>query len=282
MGEKVRVFGIILAAGKSERFKRSFLKKRKEKNDLYLFEKVAKPKCFLELGGKKIIEYSIEKFIKFVDFLVIATPPKDKEIFNEVDEIAKKYVGKEKTKEIFTVYGGKTRWESFLNALKTVQILQPKGNDIIVEHDGARPLFSLNLLKKTINFAKKIGSAVPFLTPYETVRTIRKYKIKDSGEKVRNDIFLFDDEIDRQKVALIQTPQAFKYNLIERAIEFHTKKGKKLEDLNFTDLAGFIFSSQQKIFGIKGERENIKITYFEDLKIAEKLIELRNNLIFKQ
>jgi 2-C-methyl-D-erythritol 4-phosphate cytidylyltransferase len=52
--------------------------------------------------------------------------------------------------------------------------------------------------------------------------------------------------------------------------------------LNFTDLAGFIFASQQKIFGIKGERENIKITYSEDLKIAEKLIELRNNLIFKQ
>jgi 2-C-methyl-D-erythritol 4-phosphate cytidylyltransferase len=282
MGKKIRVFGIILAAGKGERFKKSFFKKENETNDLYLLEKVAKPKCFLELGRKKIIEYSIEKFIKFVDFLVIATPPKNKEIFIEVDGIAKKYVGKGKTKEIFTVYGGKTRWESFLNALKTVQILQPKGNDIIVEHDGARPLFSLNLLKKTINFAKKIGSAVPFLTPYETVRTIRKYKIKNSVEKGNNDIFLFDDEIDRQKVALIQTPQAFKYNLIERAVEFHTKKGKKLEDLNFTDLAGFIFSSQQKIFGIKGERENTKITYFEDLKVAEKLIELRNNLIFKQ
>jgi 2-C-methyl-D-erythritol 4-phosphate cytidylyltransferase len=281
MGEKIRVFGIILAAGKSERFKKSFFKKENETNDLYLFEKIAKPKCFLELGGKKIIEYSIEKFIRFVDFLVIATPPKNKEIFIEVDEIAKKYVGKEKTKEIFTVYGGKTRWESFLNALKTVQSLQPKKDDIIVEHDGARPLFSLHLLKKTINFAKKIGSAVPFLTPYETVRTIRKYKIKNSVEKGNNNIFLFDDEMDRQKVALIQTPQAFKYNLIERAVEFHTKKGKKLEDLNFTDLAGFIFASQQKIFGIKGERENIKITYSEDLKIAEKLIELRNNLIFK-
>jgi len=284
MGEKIRVFGIILAAGKGERFKKSFFKKENETNDLYLLEKVAKPKCFLELGGKKIIEYSIEKFIKFVDFLVIATPPKNKEIFIEVDRIAKKYVGKEKTKEIFTVYGGKTRWESFLNALKTVQSLQPKKDDIIVEHDGARPLFSLHLLKKTINFAKKIGSAVPFLTPYETVRTIREYKIRkrNKAEKGNRNIFLFDDEMDRQKVALIQTPQAFKYNLIERAVEFHTKKGKKLEDLNFTDLAGFIFASQQKIFGIKGERENIKITYFEDLKIAEKLIELRNNLIFKQ
>jgi 2-C-methyl-D-erythritol 4-phosphate cytidylyltransferase len=276
MGEKIRVFGIILAAGKSERFKKGFLKKGKGTNDLYLFEKIAKPKCFLELGGKKIIEYSIEKFIRFVDFLVIATPPKNKEIFIEVDEIAKKYVGKEKTKEIFTVYGGKTRWESFLNALKTVQSLQPKKDDIIVEHDGARPLFSLHLLKKTINFAKKIGSAVPFLTPYETVRTIREYKIRkrNKAEKGNRNIFLFDNEMDRQKVALIQTPQAFKYNLIERAVEFHTKKGKKIEDLNFTDLAGFIFASQQKIFGIKGERENIKITYSEDLKIAENLIKL--------
>jgi 2-C-methyl-D-erythritol 4-phosphate cytidylyltransferase len=276
MGEKIRVFGIILAAGKSERFKKGFLKKGKGTNDLYLFEKIAKPKCFLELGGKKIIEYSIEKFIRFVDFLVIATPPKNKEIFIEVDEIAKKYFGKEKTKEIFTVYGGKTRWESFLNALKTVQSLQPKKDDIIVEHDGARPLFSLHLLKKTINFAKKIGSAVPFLTPYETVRTIREYKIRkrNKAEKGNRNIFLFDNEMDRQKVALIQTPQAFKYNLIERAVEFHTKKGKKIEDLNFTDLAGFIFASQQKIFGIKGERENIKITYSEDLKIAENLIKL--------
>jgi 2-C-methyl-D-erythritol 4-phosphate cytidylyltransferase len=275
MGEKIRVFGIILAAGKSERFKKSFFKKEKE-NEFYLFEKIAKPKCFVELGGKKIIEYSIEKFIRFADFLVIATPPKNKEIFIEVDEIAKKYVGKGKTKEVFTVYGGKTRWQSFLNALKTIQNLHPKKDDIIVEHDGARPLFSLYLLKKTIYFAKKISSAVPFLTPYETVRTIREYKIKNRVEKGNNDIFLFDDEIDRQKVALIQTPQVFKYSLIERAIEFHTKKGKKLEDLNFTDLAGFIFASQQKIFGVKGERKNIKITYFEDLKIAEKLIELGN------
>jgi 2-C-methyl-D-erythritol 4-phosphate cytidylyltransferase len=276
MGEKIRVFGIILAAGKSERFKKGFLKKGKGTNDLYLFEKIAKPKCFLELGGKKIIEYSIEKFIRFADFLVIATPPKNKEIFIEVDEIAKKYVGKGKTKEVFTVYGGKTRWQSFLNALKTIQNLHPKKDDIIVEHDGARPLFSLYLLKKTIYFAKKISSAVPFLTPYETVRTIREYKIRkrNKAEKGNRNIFLFDNEMDRQKVALIQTPQAFKYNLIERAVEFHTKKGKKLEDLNFTDLAGFIFASQQKIFGIKGERENIKITYSEDLKIAENLIKL--------
>lgn len=53
MGEKIRVFGIILAAGKGERFKKSFFKKENETNDLYLLEKVAKPKCFLELGGEK-------------------------------------------------------------------------------------------------------------------------------------------------------------------------------------------------------------------------------------
>jgi 2-C-methyl-D-erythritol 4-phosphate cytidylyltransferase len=289
MRGNIRVFGIILAAGKSERFKKSFLKIKKGTKDFKLSSKIdtdldeldlgidlRQPKCFIELHGKKIIEYSIEKFCKTVDFLVITTPQKDEEIFNKANEIARRYKseGKKetKTKEILVIQGGKTRWQSFLNALRTIQELQPKGDDIIVEHDGARPLFSQNLLKKVINFANKMGSAVPFITPYETVRTVREIKKSFSRNESSKNIFLFEDEIDRTKVALIQTPQAFKYEIIEKAISFHSKGGERLEELRFTDLAGLIFSSHQKVFGINGERENIKITYFHDLKIAERII----------
>ncbi len=286
MRGKIQVFGIILAAGKSERFKKSFLKIKNGIKDFKISSKVdtdldkigidlQQPKCFIDLHGKKIIEYSIEKFCKIVDFVIIATPQKDEEIFKKTNEIAKEYTreGKTKAKEIIVIHGGETRWESFLKALRTVQSLQPKGDDIIVEHDGARPLFSEKLLKKAINLAKKMGSAVPFITPYETVRTVREIKKSFSrAEKGSGKIYLFEDEIDRTKVALIQTPQAFKYEVIEKAIVFHSKYRKKLEGLGFTDLAGLIFSSNQKVFGINGERENIKITYFEDLKIAERII----------
>ncbi len=286
----MRVFGIILAAGKSERFKKSILKIKKEIKVSKLSSKVdtdldktnlvtylRQPKCFIELHGKKIIEYSIEKFCKIVDFVVITTPQGDEEIFKKANEIAKRYTieRRTKTKEIIVIPGGETRWESFLKALRTIQSLQPKRDDIIVEHDGARPLFSENLLKKTIKLAKEIGSAVPFITPYETVRTVRE--IKGRNEKGINNIYIFEDEIDRAKVALIQTPQAFKYEVIEKAIIFHSKGRKKLEELKFTDLAGLIFSSNQKVFGMNGERENIKITYFEDVKIAERIISSKNN-----
>jgi 2-C-methyl-D-erythritol 4-phosphate cytidylyltransferase len=241
------IVGIILAGGKGKRFKSK------------------KPKCYIKLKGKKILEYSLNKLAKYVDILVVATPPKRKDLMKETENMLKKLEAKMRRKnknlKTLVVYGGEERFESFLNAFTKIQEkFQLKDEDIVLEHDGARPLFSEKLLKKVIGYAKKYGSAVPFITPPETIRLIK-------GEK---EPFSFSSEIPRKSVALIQTPQAFKVSLITKAL---AKNKNKIKDKSkITDLAGLIFKTSKKIKGIKGERGNIKITFPVDIKISSAIL----------
>ncbi|GBD03115.1 Ribitol-5-phosphate cytidylyltransferase [bacterium HR19] len=241
------IVGIILAAGKGKRFKSR------------------EPKCFIKLKGKKILEYSLNKLAKYVDILVVAVPPKRKDIFKETEDMLRELEGearkKNKNLKTLVVYGGKERFESFLKAFRKIQQnFELKDGDIILEHDGARPLFSEKLLKKVISYAEKYGSAVPFITPPETIRLI----------KGRKEPFSFSSEIPRKRVALIQTPQAFSASLIKKALEKNKNKIKNKSKI--TDLAGLIFKTSKKIKGIKGERENIKITFPVDIKISSAIL----------
>lgn len=281
------VVGIILAAGKSKRMGSEV------------------PKCFLELGGKKIIQYSIEKFIDAgIKILVVATPP-DPHLKEETRKIIENVISLKGANVYFSViYGGKERWDSFrksfeeakkllkraeteMRKIKDEKVLEKSGNKtkicsdgekkekiIIVEHDGARPFFSIELLKKVIKVAEKEGGAIPFITPRETVREMQ-------GEK---EPFLFKRELNRNNIALIQTPQAFELSLIQECLEIEKKKKKgekgkirgkvKGENSKPTDLAGLIFKYRKnRVKGVKGETTNIKITFPEDIKIAKTLLE---------
>lgn len=228
------MFSIILGAGKSERF--------------------GEKKIYKTIKGIKVIEFSIVKFLKFgADKIIIAINKSDTK---EAERIVSEY-GKDK---IFLVHGGETRWESFEKSFsKLCEIIKrPEEDDIIIEHDAARPLFSIQLLEditKKINEDKKIKGVIPFITPVETVRTITNLGSSEIE---------FLSEIPRNQVALIQTPQVFRFKVIRNLIEKNKEK--------FTDLGGLLFKNKIRIVGVYGERRNIKITFKEDLEIAEKLI----------
>ena len=186
-------------------------------------------KQYFYYKNKKIFEHSIEKAInsKLFKKIVLVT--------NNPKKIPNKY-----KENIIIIKGGKERSDSSLLALKKIKKYKPKN---VFIHDAARPDFSIKLLKKLNKGLKKNYAVIPVLKPSDTI----KYKIKKE---------LYN--LDRSKVFLTQTPQAFNYKKIYRLANIHNKK--------ITDEATLFIQNDLDIKFIQGENQNTKITYFEDIK----------------
>ena len=193
-----------------------------------------KLKQYFNHCGKPLIEHSIDKALqsKLFKKIVVVTSKKNKTLIN-----------KYKRKQIIFETGGKERKDSSLIALKKIKNYKP--NNVLI-HDAARPNFSISLLKSLVKQLKKHNAVVPTINPADSI----KYKFKS---KLIN--------LNRNNIYLAQTPQAFKF--------------KKLYDLainqndNISDEATLFLKNNLNIKLIRGENKNIKITFFDDLKIPK-------------
>ncbi|MNL42451.1 2-C-methyl-D-erythritol 4-phosphate cytidylyltransferase [compost metagenome] len=122
-------------------------------------------------------------------------------------------------------------------------------------HDAVRPLVSPALILKSFQVAEERGNCVVGITPTDSVRRVLE---EDKNEA-----------LNRSELALIQTPQTFRVDLLKKAYQVPFRN-------DFTDDASVAEYSGMKINLIEGERENIKITYPEDLDIASFFIKKRS------
>ena len=197
------------------------------------------PKQFLELNSKPILMHTIECFYKAINNteIIVALPKTQFEYWEKLCE-----------KHHFDIPhqlspGGSHRFESVKNALDYVQ-----EKSIVAIHDGVRPLVNKTVIIQCLNKAQKHGNAIPFLSINESLR-----KIQNNG---------LSTIVDRDVYKLIQTPQCFKSQLIKQAYQ---------QNYNplFTDDSSVVEQMGEAIFLVQGNKENIKITTPEDLKIAE-------------
>lgn len=144
------------------------------------------------------------------------------------------------------VKGGESRFHSVKNGLAVV----PE-NSMVGIHDGVRPFVSKETLIRTYSAAENTGAAIPVIDVVESLR-----KIENTSSIA----------ISREAYKIVQTPQCFKSELIKKAFE------QKYSPL-FTDDATVMEAAGYSISLVEGNRENIKITTPQDLKIAEYLIE---------
>ncbi|MFW5774242.1 MAG: 2-C-methyl-D-erythritol 4-phosphate cytidylyltransferase, partial [Tangfeifania sp.] len=144
------------------------------------------------------------------------------------------------------VPGGKTRFHSVKNGLSEIN-----GNGIVFIHDGVRPLVSVQTIENCYKTANEKGNALPVVSPSESVR-----ELINGGSRA----------VDRSRFFLVQTPQTFNISVIKEAYE-----QDYLE--KFTDDASVLENTGQQINLVAGNRENIKITYPEDLLIASAFCE---------
>ena len=230
-----KITAIVLAAGSGSRMK-SKTKKQ-----------------FMEIKGKPVIWYSLFEFEKSrVDEIILVTGKED------IDYCKKEIVEKYNLKKIKNVVaGGSERYESVYNGLKEVT-----GNIVLI-HDGARPLINNEIIERSIEGTIKSDACVVGVPVKDTIKRANK----------EGDII---DAPNRSELWITQTPQSFKTDLVKMA---YKKMKEELEKgnttLNITDDAMVVeeFTTNQVRF-VQGDYKNIKVTTPEDIDIAELFIEL--------
>jgi 2-C-methyl-D-erythritol 4-phosphate cytidylyltransferase/2-C-methyl-D-erythritol 2,4-cyclodiphosphate synthase len=147
------------------------------------------------------------------------------------------------------VSGGATRQISVRSGLEALAAHRPK---LVLIHDAARPFASAALISRAIEAATATGAAVPGLPVSDTVKAV------DAGSRVT-------ETLDRGRLRLIQTPQAFAYDAL---LDAHRRAAAAGRD-DFTDDAALAEWAGQKVTVFAGEPGNIKITGAEDFARAE-------------
>lgn len=207
-------------------------------------------KQFMEIKGKPIIWYSLLAFEKSaVDEIILVTGEADIEYCKK--DIVEKYNLSKVTK---VVAGGKERYDSVYNGLKEVK------GDIVLIHDGARPMLTQDVIERCIEGADTYNACVTGMPVKDTVKIVGKENI-------------IEDTPDRSKVWITQTPQAFKYEVVKSAYDNMKASG----ETNVTDDAMVVEKyTDYNVYFVEGDYCNIKITTPEDIMLAEVLLDQKN------
>lgn len=213
-----------------------------------------KSKQFIEIKGKPVLVYTLEKFIynKSIDEVILVLPE------DEVDYCKKEVLQKYSLKVDRIVIGGKERQDSVFNALEAMEKA-----DIVLIHDGARPFISEKIIEEGIKYANIYGAAAPGVTPKDTI-------------KIKNEDNISVDTPDRNTLVAVQTPQCFKYDEI-----YQCHRKIKEENAIVTDDTSVVERYGHKVYLYEGDYTNIKITTPEDLILAERLIQVIDRLFAK-
>lgn len=200
------------------------------------------PKQFLRLGGRTVLQRTIERFAEAVPGMrAVTVLPRDH--FRTWKNIC---LDDSFDYPQTLVAGGITRFQSVRNALEKV----PDGAVVMI-HDGVRPFVSAELIRKLLAMMEDGtgGGVIPALPVTDTLRSTVP-GVPDP---------------DRSKVVAVQTPQVFFSEDIKRAY------GRAYE-LSFTDDASVAASCGIGIRIAEGEKFNIKITTPEDLVTGEAIL----------
>ena len=207
----------------------------------------AVPKQFLPLRGKPVLWHSLNTFLAaWPDLAIILVLPPDhirtgEEIVATTTDPAR----------IRITVGGETRFHSVKNGLTCIN--EPS---IVFVHDAVRCLITTDLIHRCYEAALEKGNAIPAIQPIDSLRIATA-----NGNQL----------LDRSQVRIIQTPQTFYSDIIQKAFE-------QPYDPSFTDEASVVEKMGIPIQLIEGEVSNIKITRPLDILLAEKILEEKHSL----
>lgn len=204
------------------------------------------PKPLIKVGDKSILEHTISRFLEVqaVIQVVIATSIEYiPEIESMTEHLSDRVIFK-------VVEGGSERQHSIYNALQFVS----EAAGLVAVHDAVRPFVRPQLIEKCCSIADKSGGAVLGVPAKDTIKKVDEDHIIESTP-------------DRSYLWQAQTPQIFQKKLLLEAYESALK-----ENFVGTDDASLVERIGGKIQMVEGDRENLKITYPVDLRIAELIL----------
>lgn len=210
------------------------------------------PKQFICVNDKPIIIYTLEKFQKAENIDVIEVV-----CLKGWEDALKAYAlqyGIAKLKWITP--GGRSAQESIFAGLKNLEG-ECHEKDVVVIHDGIRPMLDSDILDSCINVCLEKGNGVTALPVFEQV-----FKINDEKST--------KEYIPREELRILQTPQAYRYGEIRAAYEdaFKNNIGRQASsyaNTMMTELGKTLYFS-------KGSTKNIKITTKDDIEIFKAML----------
>lgn len=208
------------------------------------------PKQFLQVGRRRIIEYSIDAFEKNTGIDEIAVVV-NKDFVSLMEEIA---AANSWSKLKHILNGGNERSDSSMSAIQAYEGIDCN----LIFHDAVRPMVSQRIISDVVSALETYNSIAVAVPATDTI-----VKVDESGRMI-------SEILQRQLLRCQQTPQAFRYETIAEAYKL------ALADSNFvaTDDCGVVsrYLPNEKIFIVDGEDSNIKVTYPKDLSLLENLI----------
>jgi 2-C-methyl-D-erythritol 4-phosphate cytidylyltransferase len=204
---------------------------------------VGRPKALVALAGKPMVEWSLGALgdVPAVVRTVVALPPGTD-------------FAPAQAEDVVCVAGGRARSQSVQAALRAAG----QGDPVIV-HDAARPLVSRDLFERALaelehSSADAVIAAVP---------------VSDTIKEVSADGRTVAGTLDRAKLWAVQTPQVFRRDALERALEDDELVARATDD------AWLIEQQGGTVRVIDSGQPNIKVTTPDDLRLAELLLSAR-------
>lgn len=206
-----------------------------------------KPKQYLPLDGKTIIEHTLDRLLSFdgIDGVVLVLRPDDRDW---------QTINYQSEKPLITTSGGELRQHSVFNGL--LKLLGQKLDDpYAMVHDAVRPLVCHADLRKLIEAAIDHSAGALLALP---ITDTLKHQDQDSN---------IDRTVPRAGLWRAFTPQLFKAKLLHRALEQVIENDREV-----TDDASAIESLGLRPRLVECNAENIKITWPEDLSLATQIL----------
>lgn len=203
-----------------------------------------KNKLLLILEDQPIISHTLKVFVYDENcsgvFLVIQ--PEEEAIFST---LLSDFPRNEKIK---LVYGGQERQHSVYNGLQASH--EP---EIVLVHDGARPFIKKAVIHQLVAKAAVTGAAIAAVPVKDTIKKVEQFQVKET--------------VERTSLWQVQTPQAFRFSVLDNAHKLAMK-----ENFLGTDEASLVERINYPVQIVMGDYDNIKITTPEDLYFAEAII----------
>jgi 2-C-methyl-D-erythritol 4-phosphate cytidylyltransferase len=225
---------------------------------------LAVPKQFVELGGRTILDRSVSAVAacESIEKVIVALP---------ADHAVQPppYLTRPDGR-VMVVAGGARRQDSVANAFAAV----PEDVDIVLIHDAARPFVTRDTIERTIAAAADAGAAIAALPARETVKLADFTETEWVGAEFGDPLPAVSPKripavkktLPRETIYLAQTPQAFRRDVLARAIE----RGQQGTDA--TDEAFLAEQVGATVLLVPGEPTNLKITTAADLAFARGLL----------
>jgi 2-C-methyl-D-erythritol 4-phosphate cytidylyltransferase len=205
----------------------------------------ASPKQFLTLEGSPIIVHTLRKFVQCKHIHKIIVPLRKSDVAHLESLLEQEQL----SNIVQLVPGGAHRQDSVYNGFKEID----DENAVVVVHDAVRPFVEVESIEAIIKEASEKGSAILAIPSVDTVKQIERNLVVAT--------------LPRDKIVLVQTPQAFRYPILKEGFE-----RAKIDHFHATDESSLVERLGYEVSVLRGSERNIKITKPADLPLAELFI----------